>query len=161
MNCAVTRVYSGLSDRASAAMLIVLMLLAACSGPATDAEAELRQWVADGQAAAEAKQRRALMNMISSAYADARGNDRERIDEVLRVYFFRQNNIKLLVSIEAIRVMGETAAEIDLTVGMAGTNDGVLGFSADAYRFQMELEKNAGDWLLIAARWGELGEELR
>jgi len=43
---------------------------------------------------------------------------------------------------------------------MAGQNDAVLGFSADAYRFQLELEREGDDWLLISARWGELGEEL-
>jgi hypothetical protein len=44
---------------------------------------------------------------------------------------------------------------------MAGTNDGVLGFSADAYRFELELEKDGDDWQLIAARWGELGDEIK
>jgi hypothetical protein len=48
-----------------------------------------------------------------------------------------------------------------LDVGMAGTNDGVLGFSADAYRFEMQLEKEDDDWLLMSARWGEIGGELR
>ena len=43
---------------------------------------------------------------------------------------------------------------------LAGTNDGVFGFSADAFRFQLELERDGDDWLLISARWGELGEEL-
>jgi len=66
----------------------------------------------------------------------------------------------LLTKIEEIRLYGDSAAEIELTVGMAGQNDSVLGFSADAYRFELELEREGGDWLLISARWGELGEEL-
>ena len=48
-----------------------------------------------------------------------------------------------------------------MTVGMAGTNDSVMGLSADAYRFELELEKDADEWQLISARWGELGEEMR
>ena len=48
-----------------------------------------------------------------------------------------------------------------LTVGMAGTEDSLLGISADAYQFSLELEKNAGDWLLISARWGQIGKELQ
>jgi hypothetical protein len=98
--------------------------------------------------------------MISPAYADARGSDRGDIENILRAYFFRQNSISLLTRIEEIRVYGDSAAEIELTVGMAGQNDSVLGFSADAYRFQLELERDGDDWLLISARWGELGEEL-
>ena len=66
-----------------------------------------------------------------------------------------------LANIDEIRVFGESAAEIELTVGMAGKNNSVFGFSADAYKFELELEGDNGDWQLISARWGQLGEELR
>lgn len=138
----------------------VLLLLGACGGPETAPEEELRAWVAEGIEAAGNKERRRLVDMISSAYADARGNERSDIENLLRVYFLRQNRIALLSNIEEITVYDDTAAKIVLTVGMAGTNDGVFGFSADAYRFALELEKDADDWLLISARWGELGDEL-
>jgi len=134
--------------------------LSACGGPETGPEDQLRQWVNRGEEAVEAKQRRELIDMISPAYTDARGNDRGDIENILRVYFFRQNSITLLTKIAEIRVYGDSAAEVELTVGMAGQNDAVLGFSADAYRFQLELEREGDDWLLISARWGELGEEL-
>ncbi|MBT8107891.1 MAG: hypothetical protein KJP17_06625 [Gammaproteobacteria bacterium] len=139
----------------------VVLLLAACGGPASAPEEELRAWVADGVDAASAKERRRLVGMISSAYTDARGNERSDIEKLLRVYFLRQHKIALLSNIEEITVYDDTAARVMLTVGMAGTNDGVLGFSADAYRFALELEKDGNEWLLIAARWGELGDELR
>jgi hypothetical protein len=116
--------------------------------------------VTRGEEAAEAKERRALIGMISPDYTDARGNERSDIENILRAYFFRQNSISLLINIEDVRLIAGSAAEIDLTVGMAGQNDGVFGFSADAYRFEMELMKEGDDWLLISARWGELGEEL-
>lgn len=139
----------------------VVLLLAACGGPVSAPEEELRAWVAEGIDAASAKERRRLVDMISSAYADARGNERSDIENMLRVYFLRQHKIALLSNIEEITLYDDTAATIMLTVGMAGTNDGVLGFSADAYRFALELEKDGNEWLLIAARWGELGDELR
>lgn len=138
----------------------VLIVLAACGGPGTAPEEELRAWVAEGIEAAGNKERRRLVGMISSAYADARGNERADIENLLRVYFLRQHRIGLLSNIEEITVYDDTAAKIILTVGMAGTNDGVLGFSADAYRFALELEKDTDEWLLISARWGELGDEL-
>lgn len=137
------------------------LLLVACGGPVSAPEEELRGWVADGIDAATAKERRRLVGMISPAYADARGNERGDIENMLRVYFLRQHKIALLPNIEEITVYDDTAARIVLTVGMAGTNDGVLGFSADAYRFALELEKVADEWRLIAARWGELGDELK
>lgn len=137
------------------------LLLAACGEPVSAPEEELRAWVADGIDAATSKERRRLVGMISSAYADARGNERGDIDNMLRAYFFRQHKIALLSNIEEITVYDDTAARVVLTVGMAGTNDGVLGFSADAYRFVLELEKDADEWLLLSARWGELGDELK
>ena len=137
------------------------MALAACSEPPSEPEEELRAWVAAGVEAAENKERRNLVGMISESYVDARGNERSDVENLLRVYFLRQNNIGLLPNIEEITVYGDTAAELVMTVGMAGTNDGVLGFSADAYRFELELEKDGDDWQLIAARWGELGHEIK
>lgn len=133
----------------------------ACSGPATGPEEQLRMWVSQGTSAAEAKDRRELVSMISPAYEDSRGNDLTDIENSLRAYFFRQNDIKLLTSIQEIRLFGDSAAEIDLTVGMAGKSDGVLGFRADAYKFRLELQRDDDEWQLISARWVALGEELR
>jgi len=137
-----------------------LLVLGACGGSVSEPEEELRTWVAAGMEAARNKERRELVGMISRSYADARGNERGDIENLLRVYFLRMNNIKLLSTIEEITVYDDTAAKIVMTVGMAGTNDGVLGFSADAYRFMLELERDSDEWELIAARWGELGDEL-
>ena len=141
--------------------VVAITMLGACGGPAPGPETELRNWVQRGVAAVEAKERRELVGMISPAYADARGNDRDQIENTLRAWFFRMNTIELLTAIEEISIIGETAAEISMTVGMAGGHDGVFGFSADAYRFLLELEKHDDDWALISARWGELGEDLR
>ena len=134
--------------------------LAACGNPPTPPEEAVRAWVADGQQAAEEKDRRALAKMISPAYADARGNSRDEIENLFRLYFLRQNNISLLTRIESLRIIGDSAAEIELSVGIAGTNDGVFGFSADAYRFEMELARDGDDWLLISGRWGEVGGDI-
>ncbi len=139
----------------------LLLVVAGCGGPPTEPEQELREWIARGVAAAEGKERRELLDMISPAYADARGNRRDDIDGMLRVYFLRMNRIELITSVEQISVIGDSVAEIVLQAGMAGTHDGVLGFSADAYQFVFELEKKGGEWLLISARWGEWGKELR
>lgn len=137
------------------------LLLGACGDPPTEPEEELRAWVAAGVEAAESEERRKLINMISASYTDGRGYSREDIDKLLRVYFYRQDRISLLPRIEEVTVYDATAAKLVMTVGMAGMNDGVLGFSADAYRFAFELEKEADEWQLISARWGELGDELR
>jgi hypothetical protein len=160
MNAVATRIRSEPASRNAFAGILCCLLAGACGGPAAGPDEQLRLWVEQAQAAVEAKERRVLVSMISSAYEDSRGNDIDDIENMLRAYFFRQQTIKLLTSIEEIRLFGDTAAEIDLTIGMAGLNDGVFGFKADAYRFQLELEQKGDEWQLISARWGALGEEL-
>lgn len=132
--------------------------LVACGDAPESAEAGIRAWVADGQRRVEEKDKNALVDMISQNYRDARGNGRDDVENMFRLYFLRQNAIELLVKIDDIRVFGDTAAELDLTVGMAGTNEGVLGFSASAYQFELELVRDDDEWLLIAGRWAEIGD---
>jgi hypothetical protein len=161
MNRPVTQNRRPVSLRTALASVACTAILSACGGSVSGTEEQLRQWVDRGEQAAEAKRRRELINMISPDYADSRDNERGDIENMLQAYFFRQSSITLLINIEDLRLYGDSAAEVELTVGMAGQNDGVFGFSADAYRFQLELIRDGDDWLLISARWGELGEELK
>jgi len=146
------------------ASLVIIMLagtiLVACGESATPPEESLRQWVRQGQQAVDDEDRQELVDMISPAYIDGRGNRRNDIENLLRFYFLRMNSVALIARIEELNIIGDTAAELVLTVAMAGTHDGTLGFSADAYRFEMELELDGDDWLLLGARWGELGGAL-
>jgi len=139
---------------------LVCICLSACGDPAEGPEQAIRSWVSQGHEAAEAKDRRALVDMISPTYTDARGNSRDDIENMFRFYFLRQDKVALLTRIEELQIYGDSAAMLVLAVGMAGTSDTVLGFSADAYRFEMEFERGDEEWLLTSARWGELGEDL-
>jgi hypothetical protein len=144
--------------------MLLATLFAAC-GPSLAPEEAVRQWLADAQSAAEAGDRGQLMGMVSPAYADARGNDREAIDRMLRLIFLRSRNILLVSKIDQLTLVGDpataSAAMVSLTVGMAGSDSGVLGLSADAYRFELELEKHDAGWQLIGARWEQVGQALR
>ena len=135
--------------------------LAACGGPPQSAEQQLRAWVDKGQEAAENKDRRALVQMISPSYSDARGNSRDDIENLFRYYFLRANKVGLLVSIDDIDIFDDTAAQVMLTVAMGATTDSVLGFNADAYEFELELEKAGDEWLLVSGRWNDVGNERR
>jgi hypothetical protein len=141
-------------------LAVLFLFLAACGNTESDPDAALRAWVADAEVAAEEKDRSGLLAMISENYADSRGNDHKRIGDMLRVYFFRQQSIALITSIDEISMMGGSAALVQLTVGMAGTNNSALGVSADAYEFELELEIADDEWKLIGARWGELGGKM-
>ena len=143
------------SRRAAAAGLCVLLF--GCGGAVPGPEDELRAWVRRGQEAVEDRDRGTLVDMISPAYTGARGNSRDDIGNLLRYYFLRHDRLALISRIDEIIVLGDTAAELELRVGTAGTG-GDAGFRADAWHFELELERRNGEWRLIAARWGELGE---
>lgn len=143
--------------------MVVAILIAGIAGcgPATEPEESLRQWVRQGHEAAETKDRKTLVRMISPAYRDARGNSRDDIENLFRLYFLRAQKVALITKIDRLEVTGDSAGELGLSVGMAGTHDGTLGLSADLYRFEMELERKGRDWQLISARWGAVGDKLR
>ena len=134
--------------------------LGACGGPVEGPEEALRTWVRQGEEFAEARDRGELVDMISPNYTDARGNSRDDIENLFRLYFLRQHKVALITRIEEIEVYGGSAAKLVLSVGMAGKNDGTFGFSADAFQFEMEFELDDDEWLLTSARWAELGDEL-
>lgn len=146
-------------------VLGILGLLSACAEQSAPDE-QLREWIAAAELAAEEKNRGDLLELISPNYADSRGYGRDDINNMLRIYFLRQQRIALLTRIVDVEITGGSSARVEVTVGMAGTNDRLLGISADAYRFELELEA-AGqsgtykDWQLLSARWGALGEAVR
>jgi len=143
------------------ATALVCAGIAACGGSASDAEGQVRAWIDRGHEAAESKDRSELVDMIAPTYADARGNSRDDIENLFRFYFLRTNKVALLVSVDGIEVIDETAAAVALTVGMGATTDGALGFDADAYQFELELENSGDEWLLVSGRWNDFGGELR
>jgi hypothetical protein len=141
---------------------LICAFLAGCGG-GTDGgpEEAVRAWVAAAEAAAEDKDRQGLLDLIAENYADSRGNDHAQIGNMIRYYFLRQKSVAFITSINDIVILGGTAAQVSLTVGMAGTDASALGVRADAYNFELELENTDDEWMLIGARWGEVGREMR
>ena len=144
----------------AAVSVLWVVLLSACGAGSGGPDQEIRRWIDAAVLEVEARDRGALMDRVAGGYSDARGNDHQQIGGLLAYYFLRQRDVALLTSIDEITVYGDTAAEVRMTVGMAGAGNGG-GLTADAYRFLLELEKPEGDWLLMRAQWGRFGEALR
>lgn len=131
---------------------VLVALLAACARPEAPEQA-VRAWLERAEAAAEARDRDALLDMISERYRDGEGNDRAAIDRRLRLYFLRHRHIAILSTIEEVAIAGGSAARVVLTATLAGTGQGVLDVGTEALRFELELELEGGDWRLIGASW--------
>ncbi len=138
------------------------VLLAACSSRQGTPEDEIREWLERGERLVGEEDRRGLVDMISSAYVDARGNGRDDLDKRFRLLFLRADPMTLVTRIDEIAVIEGSAAEVKLDVAVAGRDElGFLGYNANAYRFELELTHDGDDWRLISARWGEVGGRLR
>lgn len=140
-----------------------MLAFAVTSGcaPGTGPEEAVRQWVQEAEDAIEARERGVLEDMIAAGYADARGNEKADIVQMLRVWFLRSSNVVLVSKIDEVTVFDDSAAIVLLTAATAGTGQGMFGLDADALRFELELEATGDEWLLIGARWGRPGEDLR
>lgn len=142
------------------ACALICSAIAGCESR-TGPEEAVRQWVEKARAAVEGRERGVLEDMIAEGYADARGNDKAEIRQMLRMWFLRSGSIVLVSKIDELTIMGDSAATVLLTAGMAAPGEGMFGLDADALRFELELEVFGDDWLLIGARWGKPGGELR
>lgn len=142
-------------------LMTLCTILAACGDPVLVAEDALRIWVDEIEVAAEAKSRSDILDKVSENYADSRGNSRKDIGDKLLLYFLRRQTVTFVSTIDALKISGESAAKMSLTVAMAGSNTSAFGLEANAYRFELELEQVDARWMLIGARWSQLGGDLR
>lgn len=142
-------------------ILSVGLLLQSCGGPPAGPEEAVRAWVAAAEVAAETRDRGALVDMISEDYTDSRGNDVSAVDKLLRFYFFRQQSVVIVSRIKDIQLHGDSAATVTVIVGMAGSSGSIASLDADAYQFELELQVEDDEWLLIGARWAPVGAQLR
>jgi hypothetical protein len=140
--------------------LSLIWSLAGC-GAATAPEEAVRLWVSDAETAVENKNRDALMAMIADGYTDSRGNYKADLEQMARFWFLRNRHMLLASKIDKVTIIGDSAATVHLVAGRAGTGQETFGVNADVWRLELELVNDSTDWLLIGARWGELGGGLR
>ena len=89
-------------------------------------------------------------------YLDQKGYSKQRLGDLLRVYFFRHKNVYLFTKIEEIDLLAENQATVLLYVAMAGSVisdiDALATLRAQIYQFELQLLKE-DDWLLHHANW--------
>lgn len=136
------------------ASLAVALALAACAGE--DPEASLARVIESAEQAAEARDTGHFRDLIASSYADHRGNDRDRLIDVIRGYFFTNPRVDVVTRIEETELLGDDAARIVVLAGILGRREagGMLGgFDGRVYRVELELVMRGPDWQIIGARW--------
>ena len=129
--------------------------LAGCS-PAPSPEDEIRDVVAGAERAAEARDARALRDLVADDYRDGRGNGAEEIRRFVHGYLVAHQSVHLLVRIEEIELPAADLARLRATVAMVGKeadSASAWDLAADVYEFDVTLARESGDWRVIRADW--------
>jgi hypothetical protein len=120
-------------------------------------EQRVRQLIERAEAAAEKKEIRELRSYVSERYADTEGNDKKKIEGVLRFYFLRNQSVHLYTYIESISLSAPTEAHAVVYVAMAGKAiagpEELQRMQGDFFRFELDLAEEAKEWRVTRAAW--------
>lgn len=104
---------------AAVVALVALALAPGCPGPSP--EQKIRALIAAGEARAEARDVRGLLELAAEDYSDDAGRSRHELGPILAFTLRQYERVFLLVRIDAIEITGEKTAEVRLFVAIAGT----------------------------------------
>lgn len=136
--------------------VLAAMAVFFCGCSAEDPATVIEQLIEETEIAAESRDTGHFRGLIAESYIDGRGNDRERLINMIRGYFLAHQSIDVLSRIETVELRGDDAAEIVVLAGVLARRpgEGLLdGFDGRLYRLELELVENDGDWQIIGADW--------
>lgn len=132
----------------------LLTILIACGSE--DPNSELRELIERTEIAAEERETGHFRRLLSDSYIDVRGNDRDRMIDIIRGYFLTHQSLEVVTRIESIVLNGTDAAEVSLLAGLLGQREGASllgGLDGRLYDVELELVREGGDWQIIGAGW--------
>ena len=138
-----------------AILLLSALAVASCGGD-TSPEAQVRAVVAEAEAAAEARDASALLDLVADDYRDDRGNGAEEIRRYVRGYLVAHQSIHLLVRIEELELKATDLARLRATVAMVGReaeSAAAWDLAADVHEFDVTLAREDGEWRVTRADW--------
>jgi len=129
------------------------MLLTWACGGAQSPESQVRAVIETGEAAAEARDLPALMDLVSPDYQDDSGRDSRELRNYVHGYLIANQSIRLLTRIDSIEFPYRDMARVDLTIGSLGreaTEDSSFDLAAE--QLSIELQLDDGEWKVTRAQ---------
>lgn len=141
------------------ALFLSALFLHACSRPPD--EERIRESVTKAVEAAEAKDVKAFMRLISREYADDKGNDYNAIKSILVYQLLRPEPVKVFVRGLSVEVKGDAALVDAKAITVRGRDvkslSDIVPDEAEAYRFSITFRNESGDWKVRSAAWEPIG----
>lgn len=144
------------------ALAVIAVLVCGCS--ADDPATVIEQLIEESETAAESRDTGHFRGLIAESYVDSRGNDRERLINLIRGYFLAHQSIDVFSRIESVQLIADDAAQVVVLAGVLARRPGeglLAGFDGRLYRVELELVHDGGDWQIIGADWERSLEVLR
>jgi hypothetical protein len=139
-------------------LLLAAALACVACGQAATPEDEVRAVLGALEAAAEAGDAGAFSDLVSAAYQDPYGHDREKLRAFVAFHVMRSGRGReVIVRVRDVRIEpGEPArAAVTLAVGLAGGGSarGPGGLGAEVYAVDMDLLREDDAWRVSWAQW--------
>jgi len=135
-----------------ALVLLLLVALLGCGRQATP-EQEVRAVLGALEAAAEAGDASAFADLVSAAYSDPYGHDREKLRAFVAFHVVQSGRGReVVVRVRDVSFTDEARAVVILSVGLAGSR-GAGGLAAEVYAVDMDLVREADAWRVTFAQW--------
>ena len=141
-------------------LLVVSLITAALAGCSSDEpqsdEAQIRALIEQAELDAEDRDTGALLDVVDNAFKSGQRYNKDQLEKLLRLYFFRHKSIYLFTRIKDIELTASDYAVATVFVAMAGTAisdiTAITSMRANIYRFDLEFVKDES-WLLSSAKW--------
>ena len=147
----------GIFPRACAVLVVGIAGLLGGCGEREAPDARIKEVIAAGERAAEARDLSALLEHVSPAFRDEHGGGRDELKQVLRGYLVTHPSVHLLTRVERIEFPYGDFARVELTVGSLGRESAAAtGFelAADVNDVVLELQLEDDEWKVGRAAWG-------
>lgn len=148
----------GILNTIAASLCVALtLILLSCEG-ANNPEHQIREMIAAGEEAVEARSIMSARDFIANSYQDQQGRQKAGVEKILAGYILRNKSIHLLTRVHDLTLNdNQIRADIILYVAMANiplpTLDQLVYTRADFYRFDLELLLEEGEWRISSGRW--------
>ena len=129
----------------------LFVLAAGCSR--TPPEEALRATIASMEAAAEARDAEALVEVFAEDFAGPGNMDRDQFRRYVALIWLRNREVGVTLGPLEVELVGERA-RVNFTAATAG-GDGFLPDSAQVYQVRTGWRLEGDDWKLISAEWEE------
>ena len=138
-------------------LTVFIILLVGCSGDPDDPEQQIRNVLEQIELAAEERSRSDISEHISDNYFDDRSQQKNDVNNILRIYLLRNQSINIFTKIYSIEFINPRRAEIKLSAAMAAKGVDLSNeterLKADLHRFLVVMENEDGDWKVMSAEW--------